>query len=149
MNKRKLNQLLGAIFILVGALRLILIFLGFLNIISIISAISTTEITSTNASNVNFLIILSYIYSYAKLAIFIATIALIIQSKKDESTFISKYILGLGALLFDYFMPALMSFEIVIIKALFYIYAGTKIMNFNFTKTEKRIENTNWFYEDK
>lgn len=134
-------------FFLVGALKILLVFL-------VLIQFGTNIIAIFNGGNVKdeYYSTFSTAIGFAQIILAIGSIVMIIVNIKKQPEVITGYLWGLGALLIEFIVPSIIYFYIVFIECGMYMKAGIKIRNKNvgsnknYRKIKQDIKKTEWFY---
>lgn len=147
MIVKKLNEIFGYGFFLLGILKALLVFLVFIQFGANINAIfngGTTDFDSYNT--------FSMLIGFSQIIFGIASIIMIVLNIKIQPKVIIGYIYGLGALLIEFITPSFLLLYFVFAECGLYIKAGTKIRKNNDRnyisnkKIKQAVKNTQWFY---
>lgn len=147
MKTEKANEIFGYGFLLVGAFKFILFFLAVMQAFTSIGA----SLNGANAS-INNYETFSSIIGFAEIVLLIGSIIMIIINSKEKSKVTIGYLMGLGAILLEFFVPKLAVIFFILVQCGIYIKAGFMIRNKNmgFNKDYKSIrqqeKDTEWFY---
>lgn len=147
MSLKKINEIFGYSFFIVGALKLLLVILVLIQV-----GINITAIFNGGNGNSEYYPVFSTIIGFAQIILAIGSIVMIILNIKKQPEVIAGYLWGLGALLIEFITPTIISFYAVFIECGMYMKAGTKIKNQNigsgknYRKIKQDMKNTEWFY---
>lgn len=151
MRFKKINEIFGYGFIVIGILKILLVLLVFVKV-------GTNIITIFDGGNVDsdYYSTFSMIIALVQIVLSVGSfIMIILNIIKKEPAVVTGYLCGLGVVLIEIITPPLISLYIMFLICSLYIKSGSKIINNNikneknYRKIKQDIKNTEWFYSVK
>lgn len=147
MGIKEWNRIFGYGHFIVGASKIILIFLLAPKILSILNG-ENVDISSDN--------FFATLIGFIQIILIIGSIVMIILNMKRQPKIITGYLLGIGAALIEFILPSFILIFFIIAECGIYMKAGNKIISVNegiddkTSKDKKQImKDTEWFYGNK
>lgn len=148
MNIKKINEIFGYGLLVIGLLKILLVFLTFIQVGANISAIFNGQ--DIDDSSMDIYYSFSIILGFTQIIIAIGSVIMIILNINKEKDAIIGYLWGLGAILLELIMPRFLSLYFVFVECGMYMKGGTKLKGkntiLNNTNIKQTVKNTEWFY---
>ena len=149
MNLKKVNDIFGIALSWIGLLKVLLIVLVMFQS----GSIATAMVMGGEAATFD-ISTFSTILGYAQLIFAASSIVMIFVNIKKYPEVILGYILGLVAIALEFILPSIIFFLYVFAECGLYIKAGNILRNkefklFNVENEKVKVENTDWFFNDK
>ena len=146
---KRVNEIFSYAFYVLGASKILLIFLVLLKAFTNISVILNGGVVKNE-----YFPTLTTALGHLELTLLFGSVVMIFINIKKQPETIKGYLWGLGAISLEFVLPSIMMFFALFAQCRMFVKAGSKIRkgSFNYSQenktTKKMIKNTDWFYSN-